>query len=102
MHETADELEFKQYDINILYSLPISKPKLDAIRNETKEDETLKQLRSTVESGWPTNKREAPASGSENLLELSRRNLPPRWIAIQRGKSHHSDFNARRYAADHS
>ena len=58
--ETADELEFKQYDINVLCALPISESKLQVMKEKTKDDESLQQLLTTVQSGWPKNKADVP------------------------------------------
>ena len=60
LSETADDLEFKQYDINVLYTLPISESKLEEMKQETKNDETLQELLTTVKNGWPTNKTDTP------------------------------------------
>ena len=57
--EEADELEFKEYDINILHTLPVTTPKLDEIKEKTKDDLALRDLTSTVLNGWPADKASA-------------------------------------------
>ena len=58
--EPANELEFKQYDINVLHTLPITESKLKQIQDKTKEDKALQDLMVTVHNGWPPNKTDAP------------------------------------------
>ena len=52
--EKANELEYKQYDINALHMLPICETKLDLIKKKTEEDGTLTELMTTVKNGWPS------------------------------------------------
>ena len=54
--QEACELEFKQYDINVLQTLPISEPKLNTLKQETAEDKSLTDLMTTVKTGWPVDK----------------------------------------------
>ena len=58
--EPANELEFKQYDINVLHTLPITESKLKQIQDKTKEDKALQDLMVTVHNSWPPNKTVAP------------------------------------------
>ena len=53
--------EFKQYDINVLQTLPISEPKLNTLEQETAEDESLTDL-TTVITGWPADKTDVAES----------------------------------------
>ena len=50
----ACDLEFKQYDINVLQTLAISESKLNTIKEKTAEDQSLRELMTTVQTGWPT------------------------------------------------
>ena len=54
--DVADELEFRQYDINILHTLPITEPKLEEFKEQTKKDARLQELVHTVQGGWPEHK----------------------------------------------
>ena len=54
--QTANELEFKEYDINILHTLPVTEPKLAEIKEQTKKDNSLCDLTKTVQEGWPDSK----------------------------------------------
>ena len=54
--EEADELEFRQYDINILHTLPVTEPKQEEFKKHTKGDPTLRDLTHTVLKGWPESK----------------------------------------------
>ncbi len=47
----ADELEFNQYDINILHTLPITETKLKEFQQTTESDSALSDLASTVLHG---------------------------------------------------
>ena len=49
-------MEFKEYDINILHTLPVTTPKLDEIKEKIKDDPALRDLTSTVLNGWPEDK----------------------------------------------
>ena len=54
--EVADELEFQQFDINILHTLPITEPKLEEFKRQTRQDPALRELLNTVQEGWPEHK----------------------------------------------
>ena len=54
--EEADELEFRQYDINILHTLPVTELKQEEFKKHTKGDPTLRDLTHTVLKGWPESK----------------------------------------------
>ena len=56
LSQEACELEFKQNDINVLQTLPISIPKLNTLKQETVEDKSLADLMTTVKTGWPADK----------------------------------------------
>ena len=43
-------------------NLPVSKPKLEQIRDATANDPSLKELKDTIKSGWPETKSHTPAS----------------------------------------
>ena len=43
-------------------NLPFSKSKLEEVRDETSNDESMRQLKETITSGWPETRAEAPAS----------------------------------------
>ena len=58
--DEADDLQFQQYDINILHTLPITEPKLAELEQQTKQDPTLLDLKLAVQTGWPDNKADAP------------------------------------------
>lgn len=60
LSEVANELEFQQYDINILHTLPIIEPKLEEFKAETKSDPALQDLMHIVQTGWPENKASTP------------------------------------------
>ena len=57
--QQASELEFQQYDINILHTLPITEPKLAELKEQTNKDTTLCDLTKTVQDGWPETKADA-------------------------------------------
>ena len=54
--DLADDLEYEQYDINILHTLSISETKVEEFKQSTKGDSTLTDLIKTVQEGWPENK----------------------------------------------
>ena len=54
--DEADELEYQQYDINILRTLPITELKLEEFKVQTKADASLHDLVHTIQIGWPENK----------------------------------------------
>ena len=43
-------------------NLPVSKPKLDVIKEATASHPSLKELKDTIKSGWPETKSRTPAS----------------------------------------
>ena len=43
-------------------NLPVSKPKLEQIKDATANDPSLKELKDTIKSGWPETKSHTPAS----------------------------------------
>ena len=86
--DKANKLEFRQYNINILHTLPITEPKLEEFKEQTKEDPALRELVHTVQNGWPT--------WSSTILELPQRShLPPR-NSFQRQKGHRTCLHAPR------
>ena len=58
--DKACDLEFSQYDINVLQTLPVSESKLTTIKEKTAEDQSLKDLMTAVHTGWPANKADVP------------------------------------------
>ncbi len=57
--DKATELEFQQYDINIIHLLPVTEPKLAEIQEETERDTALRDLHKTTQDGWPETKSDA-------------------------------------------
>jgi hypothetical protein len=51
--EEANELEFRQYDINILDTLSITEAKLQDFKKRTRNDPALCELTQTIHNGWP-------------------------------------------------
>ena len=43
-------------------NLPVSKPKLDEIKEATANDPSLKKLKEMIKSGWPETKSQTPSS----------------------------------------
>ena len=43
-------------------NLPVSKPKLEEIKEATANDQSLKKLKETSKSGWPQTKSQTPTS----------------------------------------
>lgn len=58
--DTADELDFQKYDINILYTLPITEPKFEELKDQTQRDPGLSDLARTVYQGWPEHRTNSP------------------------------------------
>lgn len=61
--ENADSeksADIQAYVDMILTSLPVSADRTKQIIEETDKDETLKQLKETIQSGWPKSKRNCP------------------------------------------
>jgi transposase InsO family protein len=58
--DLANELEFTNYNINILHTLPITENKLTELKQNTLTDRTLTDLVHTVKNGWPELKQNAP------------------------------------------
>ena len=46
----------------LTFNLPVSKPKLEEIKEATANDPSLKELKDTIKSGWPGTKSRTPAS----------------------------------------
>ena len=86
------ELEYKQYDINVLHMLPICETKLDLIKKKTEEDSTLTELMTTVKNGWPSNKADV-APGAKPYWNY-RDEITHHSGAIQRRKSIHAHVHA--------
>lgn len=57
LSDPAKELEFNEYDIDMLHTIPITDQKLDELKRTTDSD--LSDLTQTVLQGWPTEKSEA-------------------------------------------
>lgn len=57
--DKATELEFQQYDINIIHLLPVTEPKLAEIQEQTERDTALRDLHKTIQDGWPETKSDA-------------------------------------------
>jgi len=58
--EEAGDLEFAEYDINILHTLPITESKLAELKEQTKKDNTLQTLTHAILNGWPDSKADTP------------------------------------------
>ena len=58
--DLADDLEYQEYDINILHTLPITEAKLEEFKQSTKADPPLIDLIHTVQNGWPEEKSNVP------------------------------------------
>lgn len=57
---TADDQDSETHVHMIVASLPVSADKLQNIRKETAEDETLQTLRQVVHAGWPERRSQIP------------------------------------------
>lgn len=61
--ESADNeksAEIQAYVDMIVTSLPVSADRTEQIRKETNADETMKELKETIQKGWPKSKRNCP------------------------------------------
>ena len=54
--DLADDLEYQEYNINMLHTLPITEAKLEEFKQSTKADPALTDLVHTVQNGWPEKK----------------------------------------------
>lgn len=52
--------EIQAYVDMIVTSLPVTADRTEQIRRETNADETMKELKHTVQTGWPKNKKDCP------------------------------------------
>uniref|UniRef100_A0AAQ5XUM9 Gypsy retrotransposon integrase-like protein 1 n=1 Tax=Amphiprion ocellaris TaxID=80972 RepID=A0AAQ5XUM9_AMPOC len=60
-HEDSEKsAETQAYVDMIVTSLPVTADKTEQIRRETNADETMKELKSTIQKGWPENKKDCP------------------------------------------
>ena len=57
--ESVQNKEFE--NVNMASLLPISKPRLDKIRVETKRDDSLQALKADIIRGWPKDKKSLPS-----------------------------------------
>ena len=58
--DLADDLEYQEYDINMLHTLPITEAKLEEFKQSTKADPALTDLVHTVQNGCPEKKSNVP------------------------------------------
>ena len=58
--EEAGDLEFAEYDINVLHTLPITESKLAELKEQTKKENTLQTLTHVILNGWPDSKADTP------------------------------------------
>lgn len=63
--DLADGLEYQEYDINILHTLPITEAKLEEFKQSTKADLALTDLIHTVQNGWPEKKKSNAPIGAQ-------------------------------------
>ncbi len=68
--DKATELEFQQYDINIIHLLPVTEPKLAEIQEQTERDTALRDLHKMIQDGWPKTKSDALPPWCQTILEL--------------------------------
>ena len=54
--EEASDICAEEFEVNIVYTLPISESKLETFKDETAKDPSLQELKTTVEKGWPESK----------------------------------------------
>ena len=54
--EEANDVCPEEFEVNVIYTLPISEPKLETFKEETAKDPSLQELKCTVENGWPESK----------------------------------------------
>ena len=65
LSETADDNMEEDIALHVhllTSSLPVSKSKLEEIKDATADDQSLRELKETIKSGWPETKAQAPAS----------------------------------------
>ena len=65
LSETADDNMEEDIALHVhllTSSLPVSKSKLEEIKDVTADDQSLRELKETIKSGWPETKAQAPAS----------------------------------------
>ena len=60
LSDLADDLEYQEYNINILRTLPITEAKLEELKQSTKADPALTDLAHTVQNGWPEKRSNVP------------------------------------------
>ena len=58
--DLADDLEYQEYNINILHTLPVTEAKLEELKQSTKADPALTDLTHTVQNGWPEKRSNVP------------------------------------------
>ncbi len=59
--DSEKSAEIQAYVDMIVTSLPVTADRTEQIQRETNTDETMKELMSTVQKGWPENKKDCPA-----------------------------------------
>ena len=58
---SASDIGLDVYVDAILKQMPVSDEKLEEVRNATKDDNELKELRRYVQQGWPDSSKDIPA-----------------------------------------
>lgn len=58
--DCENSADIQAYVDMIVTSLPVTADRTEQIRRETNADETMKELKSTVQKGWPENKKDCP------------------------------------------
>lgn len=58
--DSENTVEIQAYVDMIVTSLPVTADRTEQIRRETNADETMKELKRTVQTGWPKNKKDCP------------------------------------------
>ncbi|XP_061887621.1 uncharacterized protein K02A2.6-like isoform X2 [Entelurus aequoreus] len=58
--DSDNSTEIQAYVDMVVTSLPVTADRTEQIRKETIADETMKELKSTVQNGWPDNKKDCP------------------------------------------
>lgn len=58
--DCENSADIQAYVDMIVTSLPVTADRTEQIRRETNADETMKELKSTVQEGWPENKKDCP------------------------------------------
>ena len=51
--EEASDICDEEFEVNIVYTLPISESKLEMFKDKTAKDPSLQELKTTMEKGWP-------------------------------------------------